>query len=81
MLEIPKDERKDADKMKIKDVSPLLSMRKIAIYEAVGEDIEAVFPDLYIGEPDKIPPELLERDICCIGIYDRCILEIQVKKR
>lgn len=62
--------------MKIKDLAPLLLSQKIAIYEAVGED----FPDLYRGNADEIPPELLERDIFIIGVYDRGILEIQIKR-
>ena len=67
--------------MKIKDLAPLLaSTRKIAIYEAVGEDIDAVFPYLHIGFPDKIPPELLEREIVAVGVYDRGILEIQARR-
>lgn len=61
--------------MKIKDLSPLLQSEKIAIYEAVGED----FPDLYRGNADKIPPEILERDIFTMGVYDRGILEIQAQ--
>lgn len=64
--------------MKIKDLAPLLSStRKIAIYEAIGEDIDAVFSDLYIGFSDKIPLELLAREIAGVGVYDRGILEIQ----
>lgn len=67
--------------MKIKDLAPLLaSTGKIAIYEAVGEDIDAVFPDLYVGFQDKIPPELLKRDIVGVGVYDQGILEIQVRR-
>lgn len=67
--------------MKIKDLAPLLSStRKIAIYEAVGEDIDAVFPDLYIGFSDKIPAELLAREIVGIGVYERGILEIQARR-
>lgn len=67
--------------MKIKELAPLLaSTRKIAIYEAIGEDIDAVFPDLYIGFADKIPPELLAREIVGVGVYERGILEIQARR-
>ncbi len=63
--------------MKIKDLARLLaSTQKIAIYEAVGED----FPDLYRGFPDKIPTELLAREIVGVGVYDRGILEIQARR-
>lgn len=68
--------------MKIKDIAPLLSLTsKIAIYEAIGEDIEAIFPDLYIGQADEIPPELMKYDISGVGVYDRGILEIQVRNK
>lgn len=63
--------------MKIKDLAPLLaSFQEIAIYEAAGED----FPDLYRGLPDSIPPQLLERKIAVLGVYDRGILEIQARR-
>lgn len=63
--------------MKIKELAPLLaSFQEIAIYEAAGED----FPDLYRGLSDSIPPELLDRDIACIGVYERGILEIQARR-
>lgn len=67
--------------MKIKDIAPLLLSQKIAIYEAIGKDIEAIFPDLYIGRANEIPPKLLKRDILYLGIYDRGILEIQVRNK
>ena len=63
--------------MKIKDLVPFLaSFQKMAIYEAVCED----FPDLYRGLPDAIPPELLNRDIACIGVYDGGTLEIHARR-
>ena len=67
--------------MKIKNLAPILSpFQRIAIYEAAGEDIGAVFADLYTGRSDEIPPELLARDIVSVGVYDRGILEIQARR-
>ena len=67
--------------MKIKELAPLIGAEKIAIYKAVGEDIDAVFPDLYVGIADEIPEDLRRLSVVCMGVYDRGVLEIQVRDK
>ena len=67
--------------MKIKDLAPLIGSEEIAIYKAVGEDMDAVSPDLYVGIADETPEELRRLSVVCMGVFDRGILEIQVRDK
>lgn len=52
---------------------------KIAIYKAVEDTPDTEFVDLYVGDAKEVPKELLNRKILVVAVYDREILEVQVK--
>ena len=52
---------------------------KIAIYKAVDDTPDTDFVDLYVGDAKEVPQELLNRKIWVVVVYDRGIIEIQVK--
>lgn len=52
---------------------------KIAIYKAVDDTPDADFVDLYVGDAKEVPQELLNRKIHVVAVFNRGILEMQVK--
>ena len=52
---------------------------KISIYKAVDDTPDTDFVDLYVGDAKEVPPELLNRKIHVVSVFDRGILEVRVK--
>ena len=66
--------------MKVKDIiSVVYSRDNVCIYHRTDDDdLDEMFRDDYIGEPENVPKELLEREVFIISPTRRSRLEIQI---
>lgn len=64
--------------MTLKAILPI-THGKIAIYKGVDDTPDTDYVDLYVGNAKKAPQELSNRKIHIVAVYDRGILEVQIK--
>lgn len=66
--------------MKIKELAPILHFQETTIYKAIGKGEETDYNNLYIGQAHKIPSEILNLEIVCMGIsFDHKTIAIQAR--
>lgn len=51
----------------------------IVIYTALDDELME-YKDLYKGDKDNIPRDLLDLDVCCYGAKRKGIIDISVKQ-
>ena len=64
--------------MTVKDVYEVIQ-GKICIYQQIKNPGDSEFKDLYKGNKDGIPEELLEKEVFVMGGARSSVLDIQVK--
>ena len=64
--------------MKVKDVYEVIQ-GTICIYQKIEDSEDIAFEDLYKGNKDGIPKELLKKEVFVMEGARDCVLDIQVK--
>lgn len=66
--------------MTIKNILDVTS-GQIAIYKAVDDTPapDRDYKDIYVGKVENVPPELYNKRVLVMAVYDRGIIEIQIK--